>query len=362
MRRQMILAAMTLTLVGSAVAYFPPGRDVDYSSLPRPLGEVEAEIRACKVTLTTAVAKAEKEVGGIAASAELDVNVEPPVIDVVVYADQNARHVTINANSGEIVANEAMSRFPGDAVSGQPQARQSGLQYFVIAEGMGEAPSGPDATVHVHLTVWLVDGAEVLNTRAGSPMQIQLGNPSLIRGVAEALAEMKVGEKRKLLIPPELAFGARSTGQIPANATLIADVEVVAAPDFVTVPPLAELPGEAVVGGLVELESGLQYYDIREGDGPTPMDEASNVKVHYTGWLVNGTKFDSSVDSGQPFTTPLTRVIPGWREGVGSMKVGGKRKLIIPGALAYGPQGQPPTIPPNATLIFDIELLEIIGE
>jgi FKBP-type peptidyl-prolyl cis-trans isomerase FkpA len=107
----------------------------------------------------------------------------------------------------------------------------------------------------------------------------------------------------------------------------------------------------------VKTASGLTYYDLKVGDGPSPAGPTSTVRVHYTGWLTNGQKFDSSVDSGQPATFPLNRVIPGWTEGVGSMKVGGKRKLIIPSRQGYGPQGSPPKIPGNATLVFDIELL-----
>ena len=108
-------------------------------------------------------------------------------------------------------------------------------------------------------------------------------------------------------------------------------------------------------------ESGLMWYDVVEGDGATPPDASSQVSVHYSGWLSDGTKFDSSVDRGEPAVFPLNRVIPGWTEGVGSIQVGGKRKLIIPFELAYGPQGRGP-IPPRAMLVFDVELLDIVGK
>jgi hypothetical protein len=118
-------------------------------------------------------------------------------------------------------------------------------------------------------------------------------------------------------------------------------------------------PGRPVDGAWTETASGLEFYDLVEGTGDKPKS-TSTVEVHYSGWLVDGTKFDSSLDRGEPVQFPLNGVIRGWTEGVGDMRVGGVRKLIIPYDLAYGPSGRPPTIPPKATLIFDVELLRIV--
>ena len=110
--------------------------------------------------------------------------------------------------------------------------------------------------------------------------------------------------------------------------------------------------------GVKTTASGLAYKVLTEGTGPNPK-ATDQVTVHYTGKLIDGKVFDSSVKRGQPATFPLNRVIPGWSEGVQLMKKGGKSTLYLPSSLAYGERGAGGVIPPNATLVFEIELLEI---
>ncbi len=118
--------------------------------------------------------------------------------------------------------------------------------------------------------------------------------------------------------------------------------------------------GTGKVGEEVTTASGLKYIEEAIGTGESPT-RGKTVTVHYTGTLEDGTKFDSSVDKGQPYTFRygVTSLIAGWNEALSTMKPGGKRRLIIPPNLGYGPQGNPPRIPPNATLFFELELLDV---
>ena len=111
---------------------------------------------------------------------------------------------------------------------------------------------------------------------------------------------------------------------------------------------------------IIKTATGLGYVEIVEGTGPQP-ETGDSVSVHYTGWLESGKKFDSSHDRGEPIVFPIGRgrVIKGWDEGVGAMRVGGKRKLIIPADLGYGDRGAGGLIPPGATLIFEVELVAV---
>ena len=120
-------------------------------------------------------------------------------------------------------------------------------------------------------------------------------------------------------------------------------------------------PGTPTDGSQVKTSSGLGYIDMLPGTGPSPQS-GTPVKVHYSGYLMDSTKFDSSLDRNEPlvFVIDAGQVIKGWDEGILGMKVGGKRKLIIPAHLAYGERGIPGVIPPSADLVFDVELVGVV--
>jgi FKBP-type peptidyl-prolyl cis-trans isomerase len=155
---------------------------------------------------------------------------------------------------------------------------------------------------------------------------------------------------KKPLAEPE-AFQPKINQLAQARMKVSAEKQKEKAKDF--------LEKAAKEKGAQKTASGLIYVALKEGAGAQPK-ETDTVKVHYTGTLVDGKVFDSSVKRGQPAEFPLNQVIKCWTEGVGKMKVGGKAKLVCPSAIAYGDEGRPPTIPGGATLVFEVELLEIV--
>eukprot|EP00095_Tigriopus_kingsejongensis_P000106 maker-scaffold2108_size20737-snap-gene-0.0 protein:Tk00106 transcript:maker-scaffold2108_size20737-snap-gene-0.0-mRNA-1 annotation:"peptidylprolyl isomerase" len=195
----------------------------------------------------------------------------------------------------------------------------SGLQYKIIKQGTGAVPTAQDK-VKTHYTGTLIDGTKFdSSVDRGEPATF--GVTQVIKGWVEALQLMPEGSKWELYIPHTLAYE------------------------------------NAKKEGVVTLPSGLQYEIMTEGSGEKPA-ATDTVKTHYHGTLIDGTVFDSSVQRGEPISFPLNGVISGWTEGLQLMPVGSKWRLFVPSNLAYGERGQG-AIQPHSTLVFEVELLGI---
>lgn len=230
----------------------------------------------------------------------------------------------------------------------------SGLKYKVIHEGTGQRAKNDDLVL-VHYTGKLTnDTVFDSSVPRNQPFKFKLGTGQVIKGWDEGIALLNVGDKAILTIPPDLGYGARATGKIPANAILIFEVELL---NIIERPKPFDITGKDTV----TTTTGLQYIMVNKTAGAQAA-AGKNVSVHYTGFLADGSIFDSSVERGEPISFPLgqKRVIPGWDEGIALLKVGEKARFIIPYHLGYGENGYPPIIPAKATLIFDVELMDVI--
>lgn len=242
---------------------------------------------------------------------------------------------------------------------------KSGLKYAILRPGKAPA-ARKGQEVFVHYTGWLTSGKQFDSSRdRGEPFSFILGGGTVIPGWDEGVQGMLVGETRQLILPPKLAYGDRGAGaDIPPKSTLVFEVELLGIGAAPRGPGGGKVdnskPSKVDDAGIKTTRSGLKYAVLKEGSGEVAA-AGQRVSVHYTGWLQSdGSKFDSSLDRGQPFQFSLGRgeVIAGWDEGVAGMKVGEKRQLTIPPSLGYGERGVGP-IPPNATLVFEVELLDI---
>ena len=266
--------------------------------------------------------------------------------------DGSSKNSTVNKEDIPSTANQA-DRI--NQLEGNMKLTGTGLKYKDMVVGDGESPKVGDKVV-VHYTGTLEDGTKFdSSVDRGKPFEFSIGVGQVIKGWDEGVMSMRVGGKRQLVIPSNLGYGERGAGKvIPPNATLIFDVELIEIKEMYVDSDFS-LPGEEI-----NMESGLRMIEHIKGDGPKPTS-GQLVSVHYTGLLEDGTKFDSSHDRGKPYTFNVGegKVIKGWDEAILDMNVRSKRTLIIPPELGYGSRGAGRMIPPNATLIFEVELVKI---
>jgi FKBP-type peptidyl-prolyl cis-trans isomerase len=247
---------------------------------------------------------------------------------------------------------------PVDVAAPPPEAARtaSGLGSKILFKGKGGAHPGAHDRVTVQFTGWTTDG-RMFDSSVPGGEPITLSVDKLIKGWAEGMELMCKGEKRRLWIPSELAYGDTPARPGTPAGMLVLDVELL---DFTRVPDPPEPPTDvdAVPKDANRTASGLAYKILKHGKGKDHPGADSTVEVHYSGWTTDGKLFDSSVTRGQPATFPLDGVIKGWTEGLQLLVVGDKARFWIPGPLAYGNKPSRPGAPAG-TLVFDVELLAI---
>ena len=242
----------------------------------------------------------------------------------------------------------------------------AGVEYTMLEYGDG--PKLMDnMRVKLHYAGYLAENRKMFDSsyERGEPLSFVLGKGMVIDGWEDALPYLRVGDKVRLWIPYFLAYGEKGRGPIPPVADLIFDMDILAAEE-VGVPELFVFPvpeegdsGEEKLDTLIT-ESGLQIILKHEGTGELPVP-GNVLSVHYSGYLSDSTLFDSSLQRGVPvrFVLGASQVIRGWDEGFALLKEGSKARMILPPWLAYGEKGAGP-IPPDETIFFDVELLEVI--
>jgi peptidylprolyl isomerase len=273
-------------------------------------------------------------------------NGEPNAAETTEPVEEGARPVPNTMDSLPAPADVAAP--PADA-----QKTDSGLAYKVLTPGTGIERPTEFSTVKVHYTGWTTDG-EMFDSSVtrGQPATFPLNQ--VISGWTEGVQLMTMGEKMRFWIPQDLAYKGRPG---PPAGMLVFDIELI---EFNTPPPPPSAPADVAAppANATVTESGLAYVVVTDGgDGPHPA-ATDRVGVHYTGWTTDGQMFDSSITRGQPATFPLNRVIPGWTEGVQLMSPGDTFRFWIPKELAYNDAPGKPA----GMLVFDVELLEIVGE
>jgi FKBP-type peptidyl-prolyl cis-trans isomerase len=260
---------------------------------------------------------------------------------------------------------------------------ESGLYYIEEERGSGPIVKDGDR-IKAHFIISTITGSQLYSSYdVGEPLEIEIGRTFDNDGVTEALRKMRDGTKATVIVPSSLAFGPEGRGEmVPPYTTMIYEIEVV---EFTTKEQFEQQQQQSEremkqmeeqrrmqektqiqdylkendLEGL-QTGSGLYYIEQVKGTGPKP-EPGQTVKVHYTGTLLNGQKFDSSVDRGEPFefTLGAGQVIQGWDEGIALMNVGSKAILVVPFDLGYGSRAMGQQIPAFSTLVFEVELLEV---